>query len=226
MTEISKRPLHQEVAQRIRVMIRNGDLNRGDRIVEKDLCAALGISRTPLREALRYLTSEGLIKLVPHRGAFVAEPSIQEIRAMFEVMSILEGYCAARAAEKMSEGDLQKLERLHSKLEHYHEVRNGEKYLEVNHRLHSLVQELAGNPVLNELINGLRQKILLYRHRQLYQPDRFDASMNEHRDLMAAFRRRNGAMAENSMRAHLIHQCEALESLYEDETKRAGTKHR
>lgn len=145
---------------------------------------------------------------------------------MFEVMSILEGHCSRMAAEKMSDGDLQKIERLHSKLEHYHEAGNGEKYLEVNYRLHALVQELAGNQVLNDLINGLRQKILLYRHRQLYQPDRFDASMNEHRALMAAFRKRNAAMAESRMKKHLFNQCKALESLYEDRTKKTGTKRR
>ena len=76
------------------------------------------------------------------------------------------------------------------------------------------VQELCGNKVLNEVINGLRQKILLYRHRQLYQPERFDHSIQEHRDLLEAFRKRDANLAEASMKKHLSNQCKALVACY------------
>jgi DNA-binding GntR family transcriptional regulator len=220
MSRIAVKPLHQEVAQRIREMIRKGTLRKGDRIVEKDLSQAMGTSRTPLREALRLLSSEGLIDLVPHKGAYVAQPSMQEIREMFEVMSLLEGTCARKVAEKMTDVDLRKLERLHEKLEKYFREKNNEKYLEVNYRYHSLLQEMAGSKVLSEVINSLKQKVMLYRQRQLYQPDRFEASMNEHRDLLDAFRRRDPASAESAMRIHLVKQCEALRSVYEDNAGR------
>jgi len=201
-------------------MIRKGALNKGDRIVEKDLCASLGISRTPLREALRCLTSEGLITILPHRGAYVAEPSMDEIREMFEVMTLLEGNCAAMAAKKISESDLQKLEKLHEKLEQHYEANQPEKYLDVNQKFHSMLQEMAGNKVLNDVVNGLRQKIVLYRYRQLYQPDRFQASMREHHSLMDALRKRDPVAAEDRMRQHLMNQCEALKNLYEGKAKR------
>jgi DNA-binding GntR family transcriptional regulator len=223
MSRIHIKPLHQEVAQRIRDMIRKGLLQKGDRIVEKELCEAMGTSRTPLREALRLLSSEGLIELVPHKGAYVAQPSMREIREMFEVMSILEGTCARKVAEKMTDADFRKLEKLHEKLEKYFREKNNEKYLEVNHKYHSLLQEMTGSKVLNDVINSLRQKILLYRYRQLYQPDRFRASMNEHRVLLDAFRRRDPAAAESAMRTHLINQCEALKSVYEDEADRTDS---
>jgi DNA-binding GntR family transcriptional regulator len=223
MSRIAVKSLHQEVAQRIRDMIRKGLLQKGDRIVEKELCEMMGTSRTPLREALRLLSSEGLIDLVPHKGAYVAQPSMREIREMFEVMSILEGTCARKAAEKMTDADFRKLERLHEKLEKYFREKNNEKYLEVNHKYHSLLQEMTGSKVLNDVINSLRQKILLYRYRQLYQPDRFKASMNEHRVLLDAFRRRDPAAAESAMRTHLINQCEALKSVYEDEADRTDS---
>ena len=154
-------------------MIRTGVLRKGDRIIEKELCRTMGISRTPLREALRMLSSEGLIDLIPHRGAYVAQPSMRDIREMFEVMAILEGTCARVAVERMTDNDLKKLENLHRKLEKFFEDKDHEKYMEINHKLHSLLQEMTGNKVLNDLINSLRQKILLYRYRQIYQPDRF-----------------------------------------------------
>jgi len=196
-------------------MIRTGLLKKGDRIVEKELCREMGISRTPLREALRMLGSEGLIDLIPHKGAYVAQPSMNDVREMFDVMAILEGTCARMVAEKITDGDFKKLERLHAKLEKHWEEKDHEKYMEVNQKYHSLVQELTGNRVLNDVINSLRQKILLYRYRQLYLPDRFEASINEHRELLEAFRRRDPAAAESVMKRHLVNQCDALKSVYE-----------
>lgn len=214
MPAIRIEALPQEVAKRIREMIRKGILKKGDRIVEKPLCEAMGVSRTPLREALRLLSSEGLVELVPNKGARVAEPSMRDVREMFWVMSILEGTCARRCVEKITKDGLKKLDSLHEKLEKHYRDKNHEKYMAVNHRYHSLVQELAGSKVLSEVINGLRQKILLYRYRQIYQPNRLERSMQEHRDLQEAFRKRDAEAAERLMKQHLMRQCEALESEY------------
>lgn len=225
MSRIPIRPLSEEVAQRIRDMIGKGLLTKGDRIVEKQLCDALGISRTPLREALRILASEGLIDLVPHRGACVAQPSMEDVRDLFAVMSILEGACARVVAEKITKSDLAKLERLHRGLEKYFASKDHEKYLDVNHKYHSLIQEMSGNKVLNEILGGLRKRILLYRQRQLYQPDRFEASIDEHRRLLEAFRRRDAIEAESLMKIHLMNQCESLRSLYEDKGDQPIDRH-
>jgi DNA-binding GntR family transcriptional regulator len=221
MYRIPIRSLSETVAQRIRDMIHRGVLKTGDRIVEKKLCDALGVSRTPLREAMRILKSEGLVDLVPHKGAYVAQPSMEDVEELFDVMSILEGQCARVASKKMSEADFARLEKLHQKLEKFFELKDHDKYLEVNHKYHSLIQEMAGNRVLNEILGGLRQKILLYRQRQLYQPDRFEASMNEHRLLLEAFRNRDADAAERLMKRHLMNQCEALRAVYEDAGEQA-----
>ena len=120
MTTIHVQSLAQETAKRIREMIRKGILKKGDKIVEKPFCEALGVSRTPLREALRLLSSEGLIELIPNKGARVAQPSLGDIREMFWVMSILEGTCARECAEKMNEGGMKKLDTLFRQLlKHY-----------------------------------------------------------------------------------------------------------
>ncbi|OQX66125.1 MAG: hypothetical protein B5M55_01060, partial [Desulfococcus sp. 4484_242] len=95
--------------------------------------------------------------------------------------------------------------------------RNHEAYLKTNHTFHVFIQELTGNRVLNDVINGLRQKILLYRQRQLYQPERFDQSIQEHRNLLGAFRTRDPESAESLMKHHLLMQRKALVSLYTNE---------
>jgi DNA-binding GntR family transcriptional regulator len=208
--------LAQEAAKRIREMIRKGALKKGDRILEAPMCQAMGVSRTPLREALRILSSEGLIELIPNKGAYVAQPSLKDIGEMFYVMSILEGTCARVCVEKMDDEGLRRLDDLYRKLEEHCQTEDREKYMAVNHSFHSLVQELAGNKVLSEVINALRQKILLYRYRQIYQPNRLKESMQEHRDLQQAFRERNPEGAERFMQEHLTRQFNALKSVYSE----------
>lgn len=208
--------LAQEAAKRIRDMIRKGTLKKGDRILEEPLCQGMGVSRTPLREALRILSSEGLIELIPNKGAYVAQPSLKDIGEMFYVMSILEGTCARVCVGKMDPDGLRRLDDLYRKLEEHCQAEDREKYMAVNHSFHSLVQELAGNKVLSEVIDGLRQKILLYRYRQIYQPNRLKESMQEHRDLQQAFRERDPEAAGKFMQEHLTRQFDALKSVYSE----------
>jgi DNA-binding GntR family transcriptional regulator len=224
MHKIRPRTLHQEVALQIQKMINKGLLVRGQKINEKALCESMGVSRTPVREALRLLKSEGLIDLIPHKGAYISQPCIEEINDMFEVMSVLEGTCARLAVTKMKEKDLQRIESLHEDLEEQYRNRNHEAYLKRNNVFHSFIQELAGNKVLNGVINGLRQKILLHRQRQLYQPERFDQSIKEHRDLLNAFRKKNPASAESLMQKHLLMQCKALVGLYASKDAKEGER--
>ena len=213
MKVIKKKTLHEEIADNLREMIMSGELKEGDKIKEDELCAVMDISKTPLREALRVLSTEGLIKLIPNRGAFVSTPTFEEIKEMFDVMSVLEGACARAAAEKMSDRDFASLKKLHNKLEENFSRRDQKEYIRINNQYHSFVQDLAGNRTLNQIVNGLRQKILLYRFQSLNLPERFDQSIVEHRDLLEAFRKRNPQKAETLMRSHLRKQSDALEKL-------------
>lgn len=212
---IDIRTLHQDVAGKIREMIRKGALTRGQRIIEAELCEQIGVSRTPLREALRVLESEGLVELFPHRGVHIRQPSMREIEEMFEVMSVLEGTCARLAVKNMTQATWRRIERLHQKLETHYAEGDREKYIAVNNVLHALVQELAGNRVLDDILRRLREKVALYRHQQLYEPRRFDESMREHREILEALRRRDPDAAEDRMKRHLDRQCRALVHLYE-----------
>lgn len=206
--------LSQQAATKIRDLIHKNVLEGGEKLNEVKLCAQLGVSRTPLREALRLLSAEGLVQLHPNRGAYVAEISIEELRHTFEVMSILEGSCACLTAERLTDADLVELERLHVRLEERYEQNDPHGYVKKNQDYHKFIQEKTGNPVLSRLVSGLRGMVLLHRYRQIYRPGRLDSSMEEHRRLMASFRARDGELAERLMRAHLLKQCDALVTYY------------
>jgi len=213
MKAIQKKTLHQEIANNLREMIMSGELREGDKIKEDELCTVMEISKTPLREALRVLSAEGLIRLIPNRGSYVTTPTFEEIKEMFDVMSVLEGVCARTAAEKMSSGDFKKLEDIHHQLEKNFRLKDQKQYIHHNNLYHAFVQELAGNKTLNQIVNGLRQKILLYRFKSLNLSGRFKQSIQEHRDLLEAFRNRDAEKAELLMKSHMKKQSEALEKL-------------
>ncbi len=215
MERIEVRILHQDVAGKLREMIRKGVLIRGQRIVEADICAEIGVSRTPLREALRVLESEGLVELIPHRGAYIRKPSKTEINEMFEVMGLLESACARLAAQKMNAAAFGRFERLHRRIEKYYAAGDRDKYIAANNQLHAFIQELAGNSVLDDIVGKLRRKVALYRHQQIYAPRRLDESMAEHREILEAFRRRDSAAAEAAMKNHLEQQGKALLRIFQ-----------
>ena len=217
--KFKKSTYHVKVADMLRDLIMTGKLKEGDKIKENELCETLGISKTPLREALRVLSVEGLIRLVPHRGSFVTKPTFEEISEMFAVMSLLEGFCAREACAKMTQKDFDRLEKLHAKLEENFVKSDQEEYIRINNQYHSFVQKIAGNRTLNQIVNGLRKKILLYRFQSLNLSSRFEHSIREHRDLLDAFRQRDRASAETLMRQHLQNQSQALESLVEQSKK-------
>jgi len=206
--------LHVKVSQRVREMISVGTLKKGQKISEQDLAITLGVSRTPIREALFTLAAEGLITLNPNRGAYVSQPQIFEMRQMFEAMSLIEGECARIASVNMTTPELKQIESLHRQLEKNYLKRDHKSYLKINRNFHEFVQKLSGNMILHEIASSLQQKIHLYRSQQLYQADRFDQSLREHRDIIEAFQDRDAPAAEATMKKHLIKQCVALESLY------------
>jgi DNA-binding GntR family transcriptional regulator len=156
------------------------------------------------------LEKEGVVSITPYKGARVAEPDDREVQEMFEVMSGLEAMSARLAVEKMTHRDLEMIEQYHNELEISFQKREHDRYLEINWAYHEFIQALAQNEVLNRIIAGLRQKILLYRRKQLYQPNRFEASIKEHREILKAFQLKQPRKAEDAMRVHLINQGKSI----------------
>lgn len=202
--------LYEEVAERLRQQIYCHELKPGEWIDERALCEYYRISRTPLREALKVLHAEQLVKLVPRRGCFVRELTAEELDQIFPVMALLEGRCAYEAVLKAGPGDLQRLEALHAELERHAAANDIDLYYEHNYAFHEAVQRLAGNQWLERAITGLRKVLRLARHRQLRAPGRLQASLEEHRAIMQAFRRGDPVAAERCVKDHLMAQHAAL----------------
>lgn len=209
-SRIVQQALYLDVADRLRAMIEAQALVAGAWIDEAKLTAELGISRTPLREALKVLANEGLVRLEPRRGCFVNELSARDLDQIFPLMAVLEGRCAFEAAQKASASDLLKLEPLHVELQRHASLEHVDEYYAVNARIHEALQSLADNYWLSGLVDNLRKLLGLSRHRSLAAPGRIHESCAEHLAIFAALKAREPEQAEALTRKHLMRQLDAL----------------
>lgn len=203
-------PLCLRVADRLRAWIYDRRLATGAWIDELALARELGVSRTPLREALRILERDGLVRNVPRHGSFVAELSLAELDALLPVMALLEGRCTYEAVRKASDADIAALSTLHAELERRAERGEREAYEAVNYDFQARLEALAGNPWLQRVASELRRLLRLLRSHQLELPGRFAAPLAQHRALMRAIRARDAVGAERIMKRHLRAQHKAL----------------
>ncbi len=210
---INSSSLCQQAVDLLRRRIDSHILAPGQRLDEVAIAAELGISRTPLREALKILSAEGLVDLRPRRGCYVTELTLQDLQEIFPIMAMLEGRVAYEAASRATAADLRHLDALHEKLEHHVSRGDLDRYYETNYVFHSALQELAGSRWLQSIITDLRKMLKLSRHRSLQLEGRLDASLAEHRELMAALHAGDGEAARQVMTGHLMAQLEALQDI-------------
>jgi DNA-binding GntR family transcriptional regulator len=202
--------LYQEVAERLRQRIFAHELPPGTWVDEQALAADYGISRTPLREALKVLASEGLVTLKPRRGCYVTEISERDLDEIFTVMALLEGQCAADTARKASETDLIHLRSVHDELERAADTNDIDGFFEANQAFHQEVQHIADNRWLTQAITDLRKVIKLSRHHSLFSDGRLKQSLAEHRAILDALAHRDVARSEQLMREHISSGRQAL----------------
>ena len=214
---IVQKALYQEVADRLREQIAEGVLAPGAWIDEQALTEQFGISRTPLREALKVLVSEGLVRLEARRGCFVNQLTEKDLDEIFPLMALLEGRCAYEAARNAGKADLKRLEGLHGQLERCAEAGEIDAYYATNALIHQALQDLAGNRWLSGAIDDLRKVLRLSRQRSLHLPGRLQESLREHLAVFAAVKARDADEAERVMRLHLLNQRAALARLGPDE---------
>lgn len=212
--------LHEQVADKLRQQIFGGLLAPGSFVDEVALCERLEISRTPLREALKVLTAEGLVRHEPRRGCFVNEVTEQDLDEIFPVIALLEGRCAHEAALHASDADLVALEALHDKLQKAARNKRIVDYYETNYAIHEAIITLANNRWLAQVIGDLRKILKLARLQQLHAPGRLEQSLSEHMAVYAALKARDGEGAEAAMRTHLTRQREALRELSRQQSRR------
>ncbi len=202
--------LHDDVASQLRALIFEGTLPSGGFIDEVALCAQWSISRTPLREALKVLSAEGLVRHEPRRGCFVNQVTEQDLDEIFPVIALLEGRCAYEATQRASDADLTALEVWHERLAKEARAGRIHAYYETNFVIHESIIELAGNKWLAQTIGDLRKILKLARLQQLHAPGRLQQSLSEHLAVFAALKSRDAPAAERAMRDHLLQQREAL----------------
>ena len=203
-------PGRRLAAERLRRAILAGDMAPGQRLVEEELAGTLGVTRASLRAALFDLTAEGLVERIPNRGARVRTIGVGEAVAIIECRMALEGLCAAKAAERVTEPEAARLRQLGADMER--SVADGEplKYSALNHELHRLVRELAAQPVAAGLLERLNGQLVRHQFQLSLRPGRPQASLPEHLAIIAAVAGRRPAAAEDATRRHLSSVISAL----------------
>jgi DNA-binding GntR family transcriptional regulator len=204
---LQRRALYEDVAERLRSQIFARELQPGSWIDELALAGAYGISRTPLREALKVLAAEGLVTMKPRRGAYVAEMSREDVAQVYHLLALLEADAAAQAAERASPEQLQTLIGLHEKLEK--RSRQRDAFFAANEAFHIALLDVAGNRWRTQIVHDLRKLMKLNRHHSLFKPGRVADSLAEHRELMHALQARQPSRAARLMREHFEQGLEA-----------------
>ena len=199
--------LYIQVAERLRALILAHTLAPGSWIDEQSLATEYGISRTPLREALKVLAAEGLVTMKLRRGAYVTEVSERDLAEVYHLLSLLESDAAVVVATQATADQITELQALHQQLEA--SVADRDNFFAANERFHMRLLEIADNRWRNQLVADLRKVMKLNRHHSLFKQGRLEASLKEHRQIMAALEARNGARAQLLMQQHFANGKEA-----------------
>lgn len=210
--------LYEQVAERLRARIYAHELSPGAWIDEQSIADEFGISRTPMREALKVLASEGLVILKPRRGCYVAEMSERDIDEIFPVLALLEGRVAEEATSRLTSADFLRLETIHAELERHGAANDADKFFEANQAFHNTLQQLAGNRWLLQLIDDTRKFLKLTRRDSLRLDGRISQSLAEHRAIMAALKARDAGAAARQMHDHILSGRAALARLHTQHT--------
>lgn len=209
--------LHGRLIAELRQRIVRGDLTAGLRVPEAQLCGQLGVSRTPLREALKALSVEGLVTLRPNRGAVVTPFDKDDLAAVFEAKGVIEHFIGMCAAERASDRDLTSLQRLHDQLVAAEATGAHDSYTKLNETFHHRMAQLAGNPEMLGIYERLQTKVLRARYQVNDDPERVKASLAEHEGIMGAMRIRarydvaDRLVLHNSATSQAVIDCVSLD---------------
>jgi DNA-binding GntR family transcriptional regulator len=208
---LSPRALYEEVAELLRQRIFKRELEPGSWIDELKIAEEFGISRTPLREALKVLAAEGLVTMKVRRGAYVTEVSTQDLSDVYHLLSLLESDAAGVVAEKATPQEIRELQELHKDLETAAKpgTDNTDQFFAVNEHFHMRLLEIANNRWRDQMVMDLRKVMKLNRHNSLLKTGRIAESLQEHRAIMAALVARDGALTRQRMQEHFANGLEA-----------------
>jgi DNA-binding GntR family transcriptional regulator len=204
---LAPRALYEEVAELLRQRIFSRELEPGSWIDELKIAEEYGISRTPLREALKVLAAEGLVTMKVRRGAYVTEVSDKDLADVYHLLALLESDAAGVVAQRASDTELAELKALHADLEAA--LPDRDRFFALNERFHMRVLEIANNRWREQMVADLRKVMKLNRHNSLFKTGRIDESLAEHRAIMVALLARNAELTQQRMHEHFQNGLEA-----------------
>lgn len=199
----NRRPLHEETIDQLRDLIVRGELAPGSRLNERVLTARLGVSRTPLREAIKLLATEGLVDLLPNRGAVVAPIDPARIAETLAVMGALESLAGELACVEARDDGIAEIRALHYEMLAMHARRDLDGYFRYNQAIHIKIVEASGNAVLAQTYRQLNANVRRVRYMANLSPERWDAAVQEHEAILAALSARDAARLKRLLRDHL-----------------------
>lgn len=208
--EVARDTLQQRVAIRLRELLIQGVLAPGAKLNERELCERLGVSRTPLREAIRLLAAEGLITLDPGRGAFAPVFSLADVAHTFDVLAVLEGLAAELAASQITEAELEELQGLQLEMQSAFERHDLPHYYRANARTHELLSAASRNPVLRATWQQLNARMHALRFRSNQDEIKWAQALQEHAHILEALQARDGPALRDLLVHHLRRKRDAV----------------
>jgi DNA-binding GntR family transcriptional regulator len=203
---IPRAALHEQVAYRLRELLVEGAIAPGAKLNERELALQLNVSRTPLREAIKMLAAEGLVELLPNRGAVAVNLTEQDVRNTFEVMAGLEGMSGELAAQRISEAQLTEIKALHFEMLAAHARRDLSTYYRINAQIHRAINTAANNDVLAATYSQVNARLQALRFRSNQDDAKWSRAVAEHGQMIEALAKRDGAALKAVLVQHLNHK--------------------
>ncbi|MBE0546278.1 MAG: GntR family transcriptional regulator [Rubrivivax sp.] len=203
---IPRQVLHQEAAVRLRQLIVEADIAPGAKLNERELAERLQVSRTPLREAIKTLAAEGLVELLPNRGAVAAQLSAQDVADTFEVIAGLEGQSGELAAQRITDPELAEIRALHYEMLAAYTRRDLSTYYRLNARIHECINVAARNPVLTRTYRNVNARLQALRFRSNFDERKWQHAVKEHEAMVQLLATRDAAGLRALLVRHLEHK--------------------
>ena len=207
---MSREFVHTTLLEELREVFVLGEVAPGQKVPEAALCERFGVSRTPLREALKVLAAEGQVELLPNRGARVRELTLEEVEGLFSVAGALEALAGEQACQRISDEELNVLAGLHRRMRQAYDERDMAPYYALNRQIHEAIVQAARNPVLVAQYSVLNARIRRVRFTSPMTPEIWARAMAEHEGMLNALQRRDSAAMASILKTHLQHKSEAI----------------
>ncbi len=223
---IARASLHEELVMRLRNLIVEGDLVPGARVPERALCERFGVSRTPLRESLKVLASEGLLDLLPNRGAAVARLTARDLDELFPVMGALEALAGRLACARITDQEVAEIRVLHGRMVLHYTRGELPDYFRLNQAIHERITDAAANATLSRMYRGLAGRVRRARYIANMSQARWDQAVKEHEAILGALERRDGPALGRILERHLRNKCETVKESFlaqEGEVRQAAS---